>query len=238
VRVIQIMPRKIPRSDLLDELRRLTDDLGQPPSMAEMNDRGRYSAATYVNRFGSWNDALRESGQTPRVNATDTELLDELRRLADELDRSPSVSDVDEHGRYTAAAYIHRFGSFNDAKAEIGLETVSDPYKRHSGRIGRLSIESVGSEPVTYAALPEPAGIDADRVVVEIGDESVALSLGTRLDIDGTGCRIDGLSPAVRKRGGFGWIAALQLRSGRTERVWLSDLADRLDAGVAEVGSP
>lgn len=231
--------KKIPRSDLLDELQRLADDLGRSPMTAEMDDCGKYSASTYQNRFGSWNDALRECGLAPRekedVELTDEELLDELRRLADDLDRSPTMQDVREHGAYSPVTYHNRFGSFNDAKSEIGLGTTP------SGRMGtqaRLLTESVDTESVTYADLPEPARIDADRLVVEIGREPVALSIGTRLDIGDVGCRIDGLSPAVGERGCFGWVVALQLRSGRTVRVWLSDLVDRIEAGGAEVVSP
>lgn len=51
-----------------------------------------------------------------------SELLAELRRLDDELGHSPSLPELDEHGRYSRRPYFDRFESWNAAKAEAGLE--------------------------------------------------------------------------------------------------------------------
>jgi hypothetical protein len=50
---------------LLAELRRLEQEVGRTPSIHDMNDRGRYSHTTYVNRFGSWTAACEAAGLTP-----------------------------------------------------------------------------------------------------------------------------------------------------------------------------
>ncbi|GAB7008084.1 homing endonuclease associated repeat-containing protein [Halorubrum trueperi] len=49
---------RISEADLLAELERLADKHGEPPTFQLMSDEGAYASRTYVNRFGSWNEAL------------------------------------------------------------------------------------------------------------------------------------------------------------------------------------
>lgn len=53
----------------------------------------------------------------------DDDLLADLRRVADKLDKSPSKNEYNEHGEYSAQTLMGRFGSWNDAKEAVGLET-------------------------------------------------------------------------------------------------------------------
>lgn len=53
---------KIPTKELLAELRAAAEALGRPPSTGEMNEFGDFSAQTYRNRFGSWQDSLEAAG--------------------------------------------------------------------------------------------------------------------------------------------------------------------------------
>lgn len=57
---------RIPDETLLEELRRVAEELGEPPTVAQMDKYGEYSVATYRNHFGRWNLALREAGFEPR----------------------------------------------------------------------------------------------------------------------------------------------------------------------------
>lgn len=50
---------EITRPDLIAELNHLYRQLGEPPTMREMDFQGRYASSTYQYRFGSWNAALR-----------------------------------------------------------------------------------------------------------------------------------------------------------------------------------
>lgn len=56
----------IPETDLLGDLRGVADRLGRTPSAAEYQEHGRFSRGTIRNRFGSWNNGLREAGLEPR----------------------------------------------------------------------------------------------------------------------------------------------------------------------------
>lgn len=53
---------RIPDDVLLDELRRVADELGEPPTAVQMSKYGEYSVRTYRNHFGRWSKALKEAG--------------------------------------------------------------------------------------------------------------------------------------------------------------------------------
>jgi len=112
-------PSRIPAEKLIEELQSIADQLGRPPSLREIDELSSYSRSTYQDRFGSWNDAVEEAGLEPRHSSTanieDRELLEELDRLAENLDRTPRQRDMEQHGKYSVTTYQNRFGSWNDA---------------------------------------------------------------------------------------------------------------------------
>ena len=103
--------------DLLAELHRLYRELEKVPSILDVEDESPHSPTTYQNRFGSWSEALEAAGFDPDRGPTDEELLAELRRLRDELDKAPSMQDMTDHGAYGCTTYARRFGSWSEAKA-------------------------------------------------------------------------------------------------------------------------
>ena len=56
----------ISRSTLLDEIRRLADSLGRPPSTNDLKQHGEYSHRGYFREFDGWHKAVREAGFEPR----------------------------------------------------------------------------------------------------------------------------------------------------------------------------
>lgn len=52
---------------------------------------------------------------TASTQPTDAQLVDELRRLEADLDRTPRIRDMNEYGRFSGHAYQTRFDSWNDA---------------------------------------------------------------------------------------------------------------------------
>ncbi len=119
-------PDKIPRDELVAELRRLHDDLDQIPTADQMDEHGAYAYITYYERFGSWADALEEVfGEVPDrewEHVSDAELIAELRRLASDDDERPTTTDVEERGAHAATTYRDRFGSWRDALDAAGFE--------------------------------------------------------------------------------------------------------------------
>ncbi|WP_394295361.1 homing endonuclease associated repeat-containing protein [Haloferax sulfurifontis] len=112
------------REDLLDALHRLAEELGETPTTTEMNDQGEYWASQYQNEFGGWNEALREAGFEPNQvwKVPTDDLLNEIRQLARELNRTPTKEQMDDRGEYYGRSYLKRFGSWNEAVHQAGFE--------------------------------------------------------------------------------------------------------------------
>lgn len=117
---------KTPRADLVDELRRLRNAIGEIPTADQMDEHGAYAYITYYERFGSWADALEEVfGEVPDrtwEHVSDAELLAELRHLAGDDNEPPTVTDLRERGSHSVQTYVSRFGSWRDALSEAGFE--------------------------------------------------------------------------------------------------------------------
>jgi len=107
---------RVSDEELLDDLQRLHEELDKVPSILDVEAESAHSPTTYQNRFGSWSAALDAAGFDPDREPTDEELLAELRRLRDELDKEPSMRDMTEHGAYGSTTYTRHFGSWSNAK--------------------------------------------------------------------------------------------------------------------------
>src|SRR5207302_3676846 len=79
---------------------------------------------TVIEHFGTWNAAKRAAGLVPRRFLTRDELLSQLRRLGDELGRTPKASDLVARRRSvpSASLYAHTFGSLSNALREAGFD--------------------------------------------------------------------------------------------------------------------
>lgn len=120
--------------DLITKLEEFADDLGEVPTQRDVdNDEDMPSSHTYKNRFGSWNDALREAGFNPKMSTPDTdpsrdELLTKLEALADELGKTPTTTELrDADDMPSIHWYKKEFGSWNDAVRAAGLEPNTAP---------------------------------------------------------------------------------------------------------------
>jgi hypothetical protein len=122
-------PGTLTQEELLDEIKRLQNELGKPPSTGDMVESGKYTASIYFLRFESWNAAVREAGFSPNERIIDpedqqipaSELLEELQRVADIVDDRPTIEDMLEYGDYSAKPYVNRFGSWNTAIEHAGF---------------------------------------------------------------------------------------------------------------------
>lgn len=120
------MPSKIPKNELLDDLRRVHQELGSPPSEAQYKQRGKYSPSALRRRFGKFTEA-REAAGIPNPDlrgghnkVSREELLAALHALADELGRVPRRDEMNAQGDYSGSAYRREFGGWNDALRAAG----------------------------------------------------------------------------------------------------------------------
>lgn len=109
---------RVATDELIEEIQQVAKEHGSPPSAADMNEHGEYWVSTYRRRFDSWNDAIKAAGYEPNPESTkipESALLDEIRRLAAELDTKPTFDDMTKKGNYGTETYIRRFGSWSKA---------------------------------------------------------------------------------------------------------------------------
>jgi len=114
--------------ELLNELKRLRDELGKTPEAQDMTDLGKYGENTYLRRFGSWNDGLREAGMEINrgYNIPKEKLLVELERVSEKYcaGNTPSSSVMRKEGKYSEAVYEDRFESWNNALEAANFEPI------------------------------------------------------------------------------------------------------------------
>lgn len=118
------IPASVSRKDLLEDLQQLGDELGYPPTLAEVDEQACYSPESYRRTFGGHTAALEAAGfSKPKGKIRREELLRELRRLADELGHRPTITEVAEQGKYSYKPYRVRFGGLWNALEEAGFDT-------------------------------------------------------------------------------------------------------------------
>ena len=111
------MVDRISREELCADIQRVGDETDGRPTEDAYRERGEYSVQTVYDRFGSWNAALEAAGYPARTGAAPTEaaLREELQALAERLDTSPTVEEMNAFGWYWASQYRDQFGSWDDA---------------------------------------------------------------------------------------------------------------------------
>lgn len=115
-------------TDLLEEIRAVaeaTDSTGAP-SLQDFREHSDIADTTVLRRFDSWQAAVSQAGFEPHEPTTaiaDEDLIAELHRLADVVDRVPTGPQMREQGEYAPSTYKDHFGSWSGALAEAFGET-------------------------------------------------------------------------------------------------------------------
>jgi hypothetical protein len=113
------------RTELIEELQRLDDGTNLYPYGNKVSQRGQYTLAEYTDEFGSWEEALDAAGIDVQRR-----LLEELRRVRDEIGRLPTQSEMNRRASVSAATYSRYFDSWSDAKSQVDATpsgTTTDP---------------------------------------------------------------------------------------------------------------
>ncbi|MFC7134345.1 MULTISPECIES: homing endonuclease associated repeat-containing protein [Salinibaculum] len=112
------------REQMLHDLQSLTDDLGRGPLPNEIEKHSTYAIFDYRDEFGSWANALDAANidKPTGIRIPDNALLAEIRRLAEDLDKTPSERNMNNHGHHGIETYKNRFESWNQAIEAAGLE--------------------------------------------------------------------------------------------------------------------
>lgn len=122
------MPARIPTNTLLADVRRVASTVGHAPTTTEHDEHGKYAYQTLVNRFGEWSEVLTEAGLDPSTRPDRTgkisadQLADDIRRVAEEMDRPPTAAEYNERGQYSRGTAHSRFGGWNAALRAADLD--------------------------------------------------------------------------------------------------------------------
>lgn len=131
-----------------------------------MNEYGQHGVRTYQDRFGSWNSAIEEAGLTPNTpedNRTpEAELLDDLRRVAEETGRTPTMVDIEEYGEYHPSTYQKRFSGIKEARELAGLSSENQAGKWSSN--SRDLREKVRNSPTAEIDVDDTVPFDGGEV--------------------------------------------------------------------------
>ena len=118
--------RRYTDDQILEQLRASAERLGRSPTMREFaaDSEAEVHPQKGIAHFGTWNAAKRAAGLTPRRFISREELLAQLRRLGDELGRTPTARDLDANRRRVASKSLiwHTFGSLSAALREAGFD--------------------------------------------------------------------------------------------------------------------
>lgn len=114
----------VSKSELIDEIQRLTRELGHTPTQSDMNFIGEFSASMYERRFKTWNIALKEASVevNARYSISQEELVKEMQRLASQLGHAPTQNDMSHQGEFSVRTYQLHFGGWNAAIEAASLE--------------------------------------------------------------------------------------------------------------------
>jgi len=116
------------RDVLAASIRELRDRLGHVPTTTDVQTHAPFSITTYYNHFDDYPSVCRRAGLTPpsdgnhsATQITTTDLLADINRIADELHRVPTPTDIEHHSTYSKPTYIYRFGSIREAIDAAGF---------------------------------------------------------------------------------------------------------------------
>jgi|GEM_PF-2543304 5-methylcytosine-specific restriction endonuclease McrA len=116
--------KRVTRADLVEDYQRVSEELDKRPTLSEYNEHGSYSSTPIYKRFNSFEELKEATGfETGEEKISDIKLLDDLRRVAGEIGRSPPVMLYDKHGQHNSKTLKSRFGSWSKVLEAADLES-------------------------------------------------------------------------------------------------------------------
>lgn len=114
------------RSQLTEAIVELAESVEDTPTTTQMNNQGAFPMSAYYAEFDTWNEALEASGITPTrsdrsTGTTRDDLRAELRRLGDELGRTPKTTDVKSESEFSLGRYYNEYNSWSEALSDAGF---------------------------------------------------------------------------------------------------------------------
>ncbi len=172
------------KEKILAAIRRAAGELGRAPSRGELRRITGLSHYKVLAEFPTLREAVRAAGLEPNPKGERIEtdaLMEDWKRVGEKLGRRPSRAEYVREGRYSAGAFVARFGSWG--KIEEKAFTTEDT-KEHKGkkRSGHRNIETSGHR---KSRATNTNGEDKGRRrgwISSVGDEkAIAFQWGAQL---------------------------------------------------------
>lgn len=161
---------------------------GKLPKEKDFTNNPKYpSYNLYKSRFGSWNNAIRETGLIPGQYTSDDKLLESLRTFEREERRLPKEKDFTNNSKYPGfTTIIRRFGGWNNASRLAKLVTIS----------GQVVIASVSGNVVNISGQSVVTSISGQAVTTSVSGNVVQIS-GQSVTISGNATVEDKLDATI-----------------------------------------
>lgn len=121
--------KNVSESELICEIERVSKEFccGRTPTKRDIKKHSKYSDDIFCRKFGSWNNALKESGfdinieQNASIKKKD--LINEIKYIKEKYSSgSPKKKDIEEHSKYSIKPFYTHFGSWREAVKCAGFE--------------------------------------------------------------------------------------------------------------------
>ena len=125
---LKVNYKQYTEKELLNKLKKFADKLGRAPIKKEIKkNENMPDPVTYKRWFISYKNACKKVGYTYTANNTHVgysknKLLNDLRKFALQLGRTPTLTEVDENQEIASAgSYTYHFGNYSNACKKAGL---------------------------------------------------------------------------------------------------------------------
>lgn len=158
------------RESLLEELERIAREHGEPVTSSKVDEYGIFSRTTYKNYFKSLRHAISEAGlETSDRHITRNELIDEINRLHDELDRVPTSDDIRSNSMYSLQPFVSEFGTYSNALRKSGYEPQFDYWTDKEDIIEDIKEQKEKDGQLTYREFDSQVDYSISKVVSTFG---------------------------------------------------------------------
>ena len=184
----------VSEDDIIKSIKELANELGRPPTSAEMCEYGTLTKSHVRRVFGSWNEGLKEAGYETHIDLyiTKKEVIDQIQDMYDDLGRTPTINDLEDADCFSLPVVIRHFGTWNNALREAGVEInekhehtkehvlsaireLADdlgrtPTATDMRELGSVSIKSAQNHFGTWNNALREAGLEINRVYKKTGE--------------------------------------------------------------------
>jgi len=166
---------EIPRKVLIDEVRRVTHQLGKPPTMREFDRNSKVGCSkTCIKKFHSWKEFLTQAGLNPDAtrqdSISDEELEQEFRKVYDLLGRTPTSKEFRKYKPKASSNTIaRRFGQGSWPEACKALGCLPPPKHLPPGGWNKgKGVDRVRLDEDKLRYMYETEGLSASAIAIQL----------------------------------------------------------------------